>query len=131
MPRVEIASDVLEFINRRIDSVPHLEALLLFWEMPSTVWTEEEISKRVYVSSDKAKSILQDLARNGFIVAASEVPGGYHYEQRWDEAQLMPRVAASYRKHLVHLSNLIHTKTASEAVQEFARAFNFTQKDKE
>jgi hypothetical protein len=129
MPRVEISSDVLEFINRRIDSVPHLEALLLLWEKSSDTWTEEDISRRVYVSRDKARSILQDLARHGFIVAAAEVSGAYRYEQAWDEALLMPRVAASYRKHLIHVSNLIHSKTASEAVQEFARAFNF--KDKE
>lgn len=129
MPRVEISSDVLDFLNRRIDSVPHLEALLLLWEKPTVAWTEEEISRRVYVSHDKARAILQDLLRHGFIVAAAEVAGGYRYEQGWDEAQIMSSVAASYRKHLIHVSNLIHSKAASEAVQEFARAFNFTKKE--
>lgn len=129
MRRVEISSDVLDFIFRRIDSVPHLETLLLLWEKPLVAWTEEEVSKRVYVSHDKARLILKDMARHGFIVAAAEVPGGYRYDQAWDEAQIMPRVAASYRQHLVHVSNLIHSKAASEAVQEFARAFNFTHKE--
>jgi len=129
MPRVEISNDVLDFIYRRINSVPHLEALLLLWEKPLIVWTEEDISRRVYVSRDKARLILQDMGRNGFIVATAEVPGGYRYDQGWDEAQIMPRVAASYRKHLIHVSNLIHSKAASEAVQEFARAFNFTHKE--
>jgi hypothetical protein len=129
MPRVEIPPDVLDFIHRRIDSVPHLETLLLLWENPSIAWTEEEISRRVYVSHDKAGLILQDLARNGFVVTVSDLSGGFQYEKGWDEAHIMDRVAASYRKHLVHMSNLIHSKAASEAVQEFARAFNFTQKE--
>lgn len=128
MSRIEISSDVLDFIARRIDSVPHLEALLLLWENPSVVWTEEEISRRVYVSHDKARAILQDLARHGF-VAAAEVSGGYRYAQDWDEAQIMQQVAVSYRQNIVRVSNLIHSKAASEAVQEFARAFNFTNKD--
>lgn len=129
MPRIEIPSEVLDFIYRRIDSVPHLEALLLLWEEPSVTWTQEDISRRVYVSLDKAGLILQDLAKHGFIIAEVEVAGGYHYEQGWDEAQIMPRVAASYRQNIVHVSNLIHSKPASDAVQEFARAFNFTKKD--
>ena len=129
MPRVEISSDVLDFIGRRIDSVPHLEALLLLWEKPALAWTDEEISRRVYVSHEKARLMLQDLARHGFIVAAVEGPATYRYESGWDEAQIMHRVAASYRQNLVRVSNLIHSKAASEAVQEFARAFNFTHKD--
>jgi len=129
MPRVEISNDVMDFINRRISSVPHLEALLLLWEKPSVAWTEEEISKRVYVSHDKARVILQDMARHGLIVAVAEPPGAYRYEQGWDEAQLMHRVAATYRQHLVYVSNLIHSNATSNAVQEFARAFNFTNKE--
>jgi hypothetical protein len=129
MPRVEISHDVLDFINRRISSVPHLEALLLLWEKPLVAWTEAEISRRVYVSHDKAKVILQDMVRHGLIVAVAEVPGAYRYEQGWDEAGLMHRVAASYRQHLIHVSNLIHSRAASDAVQEFARAFNFTNKE--
>lgn len=129
MPRVEVSSDVLDFISRRIDSVPHLEALLLLWEKPSSTWTDEDISRRVYVSHEKARSILQDLVRHGFVVAAIEAPNAYRYESGWDEAQIMPRVAASYRQNIVRVSKMIHSKAASEAVQEFARAFNFTNKD--
>lgn len=127
MPRVEISEDVLDFISRRIDSVPHLEVLLLMWEKPLQAWTEDEIARRVYVSRDQARMILQDIARHGFIVAA--VAHAYRYEPGWDQADIMSRLAASYRQHLVHVAGLIHSKTASGAVAEFARAFEFKQKE--
>jgi hypothetical protein len=129
MRRVEISDEVLDFIGRRIDSVPHLEALLLVWEKPQTIWTEDDVARRVYVSRDQARVILQDIARHGFIVASVETPGGYHYEPAWDEAQIMAKVAATYRQHLIHVAGLIHSKTASGAVQEFARAFKFKSKE--
>jgi hypothetical protein len=129
MPRVEISQDVLDFITRRIDSVPHLEALLLMWEQPDVAWTEEEMFRRVYVSRDQARVILLDIARHGFSVPSANVPSGYCYDPTWDEAQLMPRVAATYRRHLVHVANLIHSRAASGAVEEFARAFKFTSKE--
>jgi hypothetical protein len=123
MGRTDIPEDVLRFITRRIDSVPHLEALLLLRENLSTAWTEEEISTRVYVSRDQARSILQDLARHGLITASTDFPDRYLYDSAWDEAQIMPKVATAYRRHLVYVSSLIHSKASSEAVREFARAF--------
>jgi hypothetical protein len=129
MSRVEISDDVLDFIARRIDSVPHLETLLLLWENPSIAWTDEQVSSRVYVSRDKAKGLLQDIARHGFIAASAEISGGYSYAPSWDEAQLMPKLAATYRRHLVYVANLIHAKAASGAVHEFARAFKFKNKE--
>ena len=129
MSRVEIADDVLDFIARRIDSVPHLETLLLLWENPSIAWTEEQVSLRVYVSRDQARVILQDMARHGFIAVSTAVPNAYSYAPAWDEAQLMAKLAATYRRHLIHIAGLIHAKAASGAVHEFARAFKFKNKE--
>ena len=127
MQRFEITDELLEFIARRIDSVPHLEALLLFWENPEAVWTSAEIAARVYVSRDTARAVLQDLARHGFIVSTAE--DSYRYQQGWDEAQILPRVADAYRRHLVQVAELIHAKAGSTSVHEFARAFKFKQKE--
>jgi hypothetical protein len=127
MPPVDIPDDVLEFVARRIDSVPHLETLLLFFEHPGKVWTGAEIASRVYVSRDTARDVLNDLARHSFVTASE--PEGFCYEGSWDEAGLMPRVAETYRRHLVQVAELIHAKAAPTAVQEFARAFKFTKKE--
>jgi hypothetical protein len=128
MEQTKISEDVLDFLVRRIDSVPHLEALLLLWESPDVAWTEVKVASRVYVSRDRAREILQDLARHGFI---AKVTGkdGYLYQPGWDEQQLMSRVAATYRQHLVHVTSFIHAKAGSGSVHEFARAFQFKRKD--
>lgn len=127
--KTEIPDDVLDFIARRMDSVPHLEALLLLCEDPAITWTEEDVSKRVYVSLERSRTILQDLARHGLISRSTEHTNQYCYEPRWDEAQIMPKVAATYRRHLIYVSRYIHAKANSGAVQEFARAFKFNQED--
>jgi hypothetical protein len=127
MDQVEISEEVLDFLVRRIDTVPHLEALLLFLENPDTVWSAADIASRVYVSRDTAQKILVDHARHGFITP--EGADGYRYHQAWDEGRLMPRVAEIYRKHLVQVSSLIHAKATPSPVHEFARAFKFTKKE--
>ncbi|MEY4641481.1 MAG: hypothetical protein RLZZ227_1475 [Pseudomonadota bacterium] len=129
MERIDISDEVIEFLTRRIDSVPHLEALLLFWDNPKTAWSHADIAARVYVNRDKARAILADLARHGFVAPTKESLEHYCYEAAWDEAQIMQQVATAYRNHLVHIANLIHAKAGSTPAQEFARAFKFKSKD--
>jgi hypothetical protein len=124
-----LPEDVLRFIERRIDTVPHLEALLLLWEDPQVSWSDSEIAARVYVSRERALGVLQDLARHDLIRASSESAERYVYNTAWDEARLMQKVADTYRRHLVDLARIIHTKSASEAVREFARAFQLKNED--
>lgn len=125
----DIPDDILQFIARRIDSVPHLESLLLLWENPAKLWTVEDVAGRIYVSRDRTKSILQELARHGLIMEVAQPGHEFKYDPSWDEAQLMSKVSAVYRRHLVYVASLIHTKSSSESVKEFARAFQFTKKD--
>jgi len=123
----DLPDDVLRFIADRIDTVPHLEALLLLWEDPGRRWTAEEIAARVYVPREAAAKILENLARQG--MAAMKGPaGGYVYEPGWDASgESMERVADSYRRQLVQVASLIHSK-ASRGVREFARAFELKKK---
>ena len=123
MRRNEIPEEVLRFIERRINSVPHLEALLLLRENAARSWSDSDIAARVYVAPEQARAILTDLTRHGFITSVAS--DRYTYNASWDESQLMEQVAAAYRRHVVHLSEIIHAKAASEAVRDFARAFQF------
>jgi hypothetical protein len=125
----DIPQDVLDFINRKIDSVPHLEALLLLWQAPDRAWSEDEIAARVYVSREQARVILQDLARHGLVAHAKDVPDRYGYHGAWDGGTMMQRVASTYRHNLVPMASLIHGKAASHAVREFARAFEIKKKE--
>lgn len=121
----EIPEDVGRFIVEKIDTVPHLEALLLLWESAPKSWSAEEIAVRVYVAPERALALMQDLARLHLLTSEEQSEERHRYDASWDETGVvMQKVAATYRRHLVRVANLIHSK-ASPAVRDFARAFQF------
>lgn len=118
----DIPEDVLRFLTEKIDSVPHLEALLLLSEGAAQSWTVEQIAARIYTSQDTAALILKNLQHHRLVIA--EAQPRYRYDASWDEGGLMIRVAETYRRHLVQVASFIHSKAPS-SVREFARAFDF------
>jgi hypothetical protein len=119
----DIPARVLQFLAEKIDSVPQLEALLLMWENPQRAWSEDDVAARIYVSRQVAALILQSLQRQQ-LVTVEAAPPQYRYNAQWDPTgEIIPEVAASYRRHLVPLATFIHSR-ASTAVREFARAFD-------
>jgi hypothetical protein len=121
----DIPPRVLQFLAERIDSVPQLEALLLIWEDPQRLWSENELAARLYVSNQVATLIVQSLERQQLVTVELASAAQYRYNAAWDPTgEIMPEVAASYRRHLVPVSTFIHSR-ASTAVREFARAFEF------
>jgi hypothetical protein len=120
-------SEVFQFILDRIDSVPHLEALLLLWNSRPTKWSSKELVARLYVETEVARKLLVDLSRGQALVASSGPPDQYWYESRFPETdRLVAAVDAIYRTQIVRVSTMIHSK-ASSAVRDFARAFRFTK----
>jgi predicted transcriptional regulator len=118
----ETEDEVLRFIFENIDTVPHLEALLLVWQNSATAWSTETLGARLYVSSAQANTILEDLSRRGFV---TQEQGGaaFRYAPDWDaQGGLMPRISETYRRNLVGITRMIHSK-GSASVREFARAF--------
>ena len=127
MEEQDLPADVLRFVLDRIDSVPHLETLLLLWDSGSKVWTEGEVANRVYVRGDTARGVLEKLVQRGLVRARPGMPSdtgtAYVYDPSWDPGgALMPQVAATYRRQLVKVANVIHEKVPS-SVEEFAKAF--------
>lgn len=113
--------EVLQFILERLESVPHLEALLLIWQNQGMTWSAVSLSARIYVSDSVARAILDDFARHGLVNAVAE--GSYVYDRTWDaQRHILPRLADLYRRQLVEVTKLIHGK-GSSSVREFARAF--------
>jgi hypothetical protein len=120
----DIPARVLQFLAEKIDSVPQLEALLLMWEDPQRLWSEDELAARIYVSKQVAAMVLQSLQRHQLVIVEHSPAAHYRYDPQWDPTgEIIPEVAASYRRHLVPLATLIHSR-ASTAVREFARAFD-------
>jgi hypothetical protein len=122
--------DPYEFIYENVDTVPQLESLILLWNSRPVGWTDEELASRLYISPEQARAVLRDLIR---LQIAQEMPGSpprYSYLPRSEEQdELMHRIDQSYRRDLIRVSTMIHSK-ASSPVREFARAFRF-KKDRE
>jgi predicted ArsR family transcriptional regulator len=122
--------DVYDYILEKIDSVPHLEAVILLWNSRPVGWTAEELASRLYVPSERAVEIMQDLIRQQLVQQASDPPPRFSYLPRNDEQnEWMFRVDTAYRREIVRISTMLHSKT-SPSVREFARAFRF-KKDRD
>lgn len=114
--------EVLRFIFENIDTVPHLEALLLLWQNSATPWSTETLAARLYVSPVQANTILEDLSRRGFVTQEQD-GAAFRYAPDWDAQRgLMPLISETYRRNLVGITRMIHSK-GSASVREFARAF--------
>lgn len=124
--------EVLQFISEHLETVPHLEAMLLIWQNQSVPWTAEALASRIYVSIPESRSIIEDLAARGLLrETTSGESRAYVYEPAWDERhRMLPRIADLYRRQLVRVTKLIHSK-GSSSVREFARAFQITKEQKE
>jgi hypothetical protein len=125
----DLPDDVLAFIETEIDSVPHMEALLLLWESAPNGWTVPQIGARLYVGDDTAGQIVADLVRRRLVRPPADAPERFAYDPEWDPGgDRMARIASAYRRHLIPIALRIHAK-ASGAVREFARAFEIKKKD--
>lgn len=108
-----------QFILQEIDSVPHLEALLLLWNSRPRAWTVTELARSLYVSPDRTLNIVRELQQRGLVI---EGPSSYCWNPDSTHAALIEHLDRTYRRELVRVSSMIHSK-ASPAVRQFARAF--------
>ena len=120
-----IPEDVAQFIIEKIDSVAQLEALLLLRDNPQQQWDVAAVAKRLYIDDEQAGKVLARLREEELLVPESGQSLAYRYEPGSPVlSQMVDRVAEIYTKHLVPITNLIHSKPKSR-VQEFADAFKF------
>lgn len=119
-------SDVDQFLLDQVDTVPHLEALLLLWNSRPKTWSVGGLAKELFVTPDAAEEVLDDLVRRRLIVGVSGACETYHCEPEPDRDQLLASVDSTFRRELIRVSRLIHSKP-SAAVHEFARAFRLKE----
>lgn len=123
-------ADVWKFVYENIDSVPHLEALVLLWNSRPVWWSCEELASRLYVPPEQVARLLQDLVRMELVAESTASPSRFAYLPK-SEAQneLLTALDNAYRKDLVRISTMIHSKTSS-GVRAFARAFQLKEEKK-
>jgi hypothetical protein len=118
------------FILAEIDSVPHLEALLLLFNSRPKMWSIDEMGKALYVRNEVASKILESLVQRNLIAANPRAPETFFYSQDEENRnELLQDVDTVYRKEVVRISSMIHSK-APAGLRDFARAFRI-KKDKE
>ncbi|MGC2422410.1 MAG: hypothetical protein WA405_12275 [Candidatus Acidiferrales bacterium] len=119
--------EVFAFITEKIDSVPHLEALLLLWNDRPKQWAAADLAARLYMDEEAARRLLEDLHRQGLIAAAPDSAGLFYYRSESEASNALIRaVDQTYRRQIVRVSTMIHRK-ASRAVLDFASAFRLTK----
>ena len=123
MSKNVIPDEVAHFILEKIDSVAQMEALMLLRTDRGEEWSLNTLAKRLYISEKQTSEVLAHLCLEGLIIAAGGEPPLYRYQPISRELRRMvDRMADIYARHLVPVTNLIHSKPKTR-VQEFADAF--------
>ncbi|HUK41299.1 MAG TPA: hypothetical protein VLX11_09655 [Candidatus Acidoferrales bacterium] len=122
-----IPADIERFINETIDSVAQLEALLLFRRNPEERWNIRDLADRLYISEKQTTELVIQLCAAGLVTQRE--PARYQYQPNSTELKRkIDQLAELYAKHLVPITNLIHSKPKTR-VREFADAFKFRKDD--
>jgi DNA-binding MarR family transcriptional regulator len=123
------SAKVDQFIMDEIDSVPHLEALLLLWRSAPQHFSAAQIAEQLYITHGHGAAIAEDLHRRGLIAREHGSAAGFCYDMHAEERnRLMQAVDITYRRELIRISGIIHSKP-SPGVRAFADAFRL-RKDK-
>jgi hypothetical protein len=117
--------EVDRFVLGFIDSVPHLEALLILWRTHPRVWAIAELAKALYLQPRQTEAIAGDLTRDGFVAASSE--GVRYAADAGEQDRLIRAVDETYKRETVRLSTMLHAR-GSRALRDFAQSFQLKKK---
>jgi len=113
-----LPAELRAFLEDHIDSVAHLEALLLMRSSPDVVWDSQATATRLYISEAESLAVLAHLAARGLVRPEGD---GYRFDPRPGELlRAVSLLADYYRTHLIPITNLVHAK---RRIQQFADAF--------
>ena len=129
MAEFRIPEDVARFVLEQIDSVAQLEALLLLRNDRDKDWNAPALSARLYIGEEETAHVLALLRDRGFVRQSGDDPTVFRYDPVSPElGDKLERLAGIYAKHLVPVTNMIHSKPKPR-IQEFADAFRIRRKD--
>jgi hypothetical protein len=123
--------EVQQFVLERIQSIAQLEALIMMRNAPDTWWLSSAMAERLYISESACRAELEGLRSQGLLLGRQEDIGWqFRYSPSNGELrEFVDRLVYYYSKHLVVISNLIHTKPRTR-IREFAEAFSLKKKYK-
>ncbi|MGN6388514.1 MAG: hypothetical protein ACTHL1_03315 [Burkholderiaceae bacterium] len=125
MAREDIPDDVRRFILTSIASVPYLEALLLARDVPERDWEAKSLAQRLYIGEPAAAELLTTMHAANLLTRLDGETPLYRYHPESDALrEIVDRVAMSYARNLIDVTNLIHSNSGRKA-QQFADAFKW------
>jgi len=114
-----IPLEVREFVLTYIQSIAQLEALLLLKSKPDVVWNCANVASQLYIDEGQAKEVLDRLCEDGLVSCDADT---YRFNSDApDIGAMVERLATLYRKHLIPVTNLVHSRPSG--AQAFAAAF--------
>jgi hypothetical protein len=119
-----VPDDIKDLIQRHIDSVAQLEALLFLRNHSTDSWALATIAGRLYAPEEEIARALVQLSEDGFVRRERE---GYRFECSEDQRKRVDRLAQAYARHLIPITNLIHAKPRN--IRQFSDAFKFRKAD--
>ena len=120
-----IPDEVREFVQKHVDSIAQLEALLLLRRESSTTWDAPTVAKRLYIPDHDAAEVLGELLARGFLRCDGKI---FQYQCPAEMDTLVGNVADVYARQLIPMTHLIHNK--SIRIREFADAFKLRKEPK-
>ena len=128
----KLSDDLRRFIQS-IQSIPHLEAILLLRQYSSQPWKPATLAQRLYINPEAAANMLNDLQLAGIFELSTGEAQEYRFKPTSAElSALIDQVADYYAHNLIEVTNMIHSKaTQSSRVRQFADAFKFQNKDEQ
>lgn len=116
-------SEIDRFIREEIETVPQLEALLLFWRRSPSHWTCHDLAEALYVSPVVAEQVLLHLVSRHWIVEVPAHTGHFSLIRDAPEKEaLLAALDTIYRQDLLRISRMIH-ENSSPGLRDFARSF--------
>jgi hypothetical protein len=115
-----VPDDIRELVVKSIDSVAQLEALLFLRGHSEVGFDVGSLARELFAPEPAMDIALARLQRDGFI---KQEQGLFRFDAGPALSEKVDRLAASYRRHLVPITNLIHSKPS--AARSFSEAFRF------
>lgn len=121
-------SDELRRFIHSIDSIPHLEAMLLLRSAPTQVWEKDILAQHLYLNVELANTVLNDLCAAGIFESIANSQDKFTYAPAREINALITQLADYYSHNLIEVTHMIHAKTnTGQRVQQFADAFKFNR----
>jgi hypothetical protein len=119
---------VKAFVHKYIQSVEHLEVLLLLYRAPEKTWTAQSVARELRADGSSIKNRLSDHTKAGLLdELQNEGSAEYFYRFRSydpDVNEIVSQLGAAYRERRFRIIDAIFSKP-NDKLRLFADAFKY------